>query len=254
LSANEKMPAKNVAEGKQNASNRAITNATWMIVFATAANIGIAALTWSILHRADVDIGRQLSAMASEQRPWIKVGNIDVPEMTFWKPSLDFPKGRIDVKINAKFTNVGKSPADDIEVVPLVVALGAHAPAGVLEAARKVLTEKLRAGVEGSDHNRFLFPGDSFDEKELPATTNDLDIPGTLDFNSNDLVSIHILVGVRYRLGSGIGWTITPVDLSDTMLGGAIHFQLSAMRNASPSYKVGTDYFVRTKEQGIEAH
>jgi len=262
------MAARGVPRSKQNSdqtdTNQQIANwtaavAEWTkkLVFWTRWIVAVGIATAVVLGIQTRTLINQLNEQVIEQRPWIKISDIEIPEVTFWKSRPDFPTGRIDARINAKFTNIGKAPADNIKIIPMIYATGSNAGPTPAEAARKVLIEKLLAYHSAKEYNQFLFPNDFFDEKELPATTDDVKIPGSLDFNApNDLVSVHALIGVRYKVGDEVGYTIVPADAISMAADatGAIRWQLSVMRSANPTYKAVADYMVIVQKQGIEAH
>jgi hypothetical protein len=196
---------------------------------------------------------RQLNATQADQRPWLKISDLGIPEITFWIARPDFPHARIDARIKAKITNIGKSPADGVKTYAIVFATGENQSADT--AAKKLLIEKLTANLGTDEPNRLIFPGD-FIEESLPRTTDDTKIPGTLDLGRpNSLVAIHVLVGVRYRVEDKIGYSIYPIGIFGRGVNedGAISFQLMEMRKATRVYKADIDYFIAPQRDWIEA-
>jgi hypothetical protein len=246
------------AEDRDSRNQRRWTNDPAMFWVTLAGVLAVIAYTsvaaWQACLTRD-----QLAVLEADQRPWVKISNIEIPEITFWKPrpKTDFPDGRIDVRINARVTNIGKSPADSIKFIPVAYATGSNPTEVLANSARKVLRTQLLAADSTVVYNQILFPQDFFDEKEFPVATDSLKIPGTLDFNGpNDFVSVHVLIGVRYKVGKEVGYTISPVDALSvaTDTSGQLRWQLSVMKAAQPTYKAGADYMTIVQTQGVEAH
>jgi hypothetical protein len=75
--------AKKKNETASDRAARRTANATWFIALFSAVTIGVGLKQWQALHDTDKRIGeqveamgRQLTLMESDQRPWIKVSDV----------------------------------------------------------------------------------------------------------------------------------------------------------------------------------
>jgi hypothetical protein len=97
----EKYPSADEQEG---GANQSIAIATWMMFVATVCNIGVAALTWSVLHATDLSFDKQLKLMEIGQRPWVQPVFKGFDEMRITETT-------VTVGVGIELKNTGKSPA-----------------------------------------------------------------------------------------------------------------------------------------------
>ena len=229
---------------------------TVVIAIATCAGVCVAAFQWKALRSTDEKVGRQLVLAETEQRPWLKLQKIAVPQIQFSKPTESFSPGELRADIRVTIKNIGKTPANHVDLIPLILVNGENTRGEDQDAVRKILRQRLLSTNPSGRFNRFLFPEDSFDA-ELPVQSSAMALPGAVDFrrSENERITIQIFVGVRYRFADKTGFTIWPIQILDQPEpGGRVRFQLAVMKEQSPAtYHVGQDYVVVEHWQGVEA-
>jgi hypothetical protein len=112
--------AKKKNETAPDRAARRTANATWFIAFFTAVTICVGLKQWQALHNTDERIGqqveamgRQLTLMESDQRPWIKVSNVTPAS------SLNFKSSGASTSVSIEAVNVGKSVAFNVTHLPI---------------------------------------------------------------------------------------------------------------------------------------
>jgi len=97
---------------------RRLTSATWVIAIAAILSFGAALLQWHVLGTTDDKIGRQLSVLETNQRPWMKIETVKAysSPLTTAFDGLRFngPKGAAFLPLHIMLKNVGQTPAFDV--------------------------------------------------------------------------------------------------------------------------------------------
>jgi hypothetical protein len=152
-------------------------------------------------------------------RPWIKIDHLSLDPSSPPRKTLTFARQKLkdgstsySFQLKVKITNVGHSPAREIEIVPLaftVIPTTEHMlDDSWREEERVCWDDKPRYGLFGTGFHEFMFPSDSQE--------GGLEVPGTI--KGIESVPIYVMLCVRYKgVGTRKHHTVASRELLGTL-------------------------------------
>lgn len=221
--AEEREAARKGQHDKRDLEAQQVT-ATWTRYMGIAAIAGtgfgilgialVLATFWTNKQAAE-EAKRSADAAHHANRPWLQFTELDVTELRYSRPRDGVPLGRLEAVVTTTVKNIGKTPAEGVQIDTIIFGAPASEESKEpLAAAKMKLRETLRKHSRRKYvFGRVIFPDETANFVLVPSI-HDQRIPATLDlFDEDATFAVHILVGVSYFYERQIRFTIIPVRL-----------------------------------------